>query len=98
MTQFIGQAYMVMDGWSPIYARDIMQEPGSSMYMATHKILFLYFLSKMVKNFSLDLFLQKGIESTSGKSVCLSSFQDFEYRPFISSQDYAWPHISYTAG
>ena len=38
-------------------------------------------------------------------SVCLSSLQDFKYRPFISSQDHARqsggharPHISYTAG
>ena len=46
--------------------------------------------------------LAEGIESTSWKSVCLSvclsSLQDFEYRPFISSQDHARPHISYTAG
>ena len=53
--------------------------------------------------FSLDPFLQKGsslqVENLSScLSVCLSSLQDFEYRPFISSQDHARPHISYTAG
>ena len=38
-------------------------------------------------------------ESTSWKSVCLSvclsSLQDFEYRPITSSQDHARPHIIY---
>ena len=33
-----------------------------------------------------------------GLFVCLSSLQDFEYRPFISYQDHARPHISYSAG
>ena len=28
-------------------------------------------------------------------SVCLSSLQDFEYRPITSSQDHARPHIIY---
>ena len=35
--------------------RKIMQEPGSTLYIATHKILFLYFLSNMVKHWTLIL-------------------------------------------
>ena len=36
--------------------RKIMQEPGSTLYIATHKILFLYFLSNMVNNLAPILF------------------------------------------
>ena len=41
-----------LDRWSDddFYPREIMQAPGSRMYIATHKILFLFFLSKMVKS------------------------------------------------
>ena len=36
--------------------RKLMQEPGSTLYIATHKILFLYFLSNMVNNLAPILF------------------------------------------
>ena len=57
------------------------------------------FLSDPIQSFSLDPFLQKGSSlQVENLSVCLSSLQDFEYRPFISSQDHARPHILYTDG
>ena len=68
-----------------IYALMRMRQPNIKKY------------SKLLVQFSLEPSQSDGLSLQIYHLVRLSSLQDFRYGPFISSQDHAWPHISYIA-